>query len=290
MKQKKLIKQLQDEVQSLRRQNNTTEERLRVSHAERDAYKEQNATLEQKMQHFEKDYEEKMQGSSILEYIWDQTRQKAETCIITDLGGHKSEIETRSKIVEATNFVEYMCKMLYSWCYQDLIHDHSPLSQHLCLENLKTAVDFQIIKLQEFNHTQEFILMDRNKSNELMAKFLFVFSYIDVILLISKFGFTDKFYQKFHEKVLGLYLLTPISARQDITEEKLPLSIIYKNLIYQELNGIISKLSNKKSKFAINETSNLMQKLQYKFSYPNKQNVDSSIYHQFQDYIGINNH
>ena len=283
MSQKKIITKLQDDIK-------TTEKNLQVSNAERDAYQKQNKALEQKMEHFETDYKEKMHGVSILEYIWERTLRETEKCIIWDWGRDESEIEkTRNKIVQATNFAEHLYKMLCSWCYEYFIDDNAPFLQYQCLQHLRNCVDFQITKLQAFIHKQEFIQMDREKTNELMAKFLFVWCYMDVILLISKFGFTDKFYHEFHKKVAGLYLVTPIRSRQDITEEKEPLSIIYKNLIYQELDPIISKLSKKNSNFAFEETSRLMDKLQAKFMYQNKENEFSSIYHQFQDYIDINN-
>ena len=303
MTQKKIIKKLQERIEELEAQKNTAEQKLqqiqkehenlksnaRVSDEQSTMYKEQNTKLQQdfkqsrienqqlasKIQEFEGD-------SSILQYIWNKTLQEMEFCMSTYGAWEELQIaNTQNKIVQATNFVQYLYKELYAY----IIHYNVLSSQNDGLYEMNNCMNLQMKKLQALIHEQEFSGIDRDKFNKLMAKLLFVFYYTDIIVLVSKFGFTGRFYEEYRKKLIALNRATVELASEDITKERKPLCIMYKSYIYAGLDKIISGHFGTQWVFKIAESNAIGDKMKEKFEYPNKEKDYSSIVYQFEEYI-----
>ena len=237
-----------------------------------------NQQLAFKIQEFEGD-------SSILQYIWNKTLQEMEFCMSTYGAWEELQIaNTRNKIVQATNFVQYLYKELYAY----IIYYNLLSSQNDGLYEMNKRMNSQIQKLQALIHEQAIIGTDRDKFNKLMAKLLFVFYYTDIIVLVSKFGFTDRFYEEYRKKLSALNRATVNLVSQDITEERKPLCIMYKNYIYQGLDEIISRQHGMRLHPSLNTfraLSAIEDKLKEKFEYPAKKKEYPSIIYQFEEYI-----
>lgn len=287
MTQKKIIKQLHERIEDLETQKNKAKQDLeqmkkiyknlesnaRVSDEQSTMYKEQNTKLQQdlnesliknqqlasKIQEFEVD-------SSILQYIWNKMSplQEMEFCMSTYGAWEELQIaNTRKKIVQASSFVQYLYKNLYTF----IMSSNLVSSQHKGLNIINKCMKSQIKKLQALMHEQEIIDTDRDKLNKLTAKLLYVFNYTDIMVLVSKFGFTDRFYKEYGEKLRELNQATVQLASQDITEERKPLCIMYKNFIYMDLAKIILGQIQKCWSYKFVECFSIEAQMNEKFKY-----------------------